>query len=226
MIRRAPRCQRDAACGQCGDEQHQRSGEEYPEPAGGPGGRATALVQEVALETIQRSGIRRVGPFDRCRQACPAIELTGLATRCLPLRGGRRQTQLQEASLGVLFEPGPEPRPVLQKSLVNQLDAVAVGDEQPSLDEHRQYVRHPLVLVGIELGASHPAPRERLLAADEPEQDPPGDQLVVGVERSEGGLRVPSDSAADATASRVCREGQRPPVALFPQVDKSGGEQR
>ena len=52
---------------------------------------------------------------------------------------------------------------MLQESLVNQLDTAAVGDQQPSLDEHGQHVGDPFVLVGIELGASRPTPGERLL---------------------------------------------------------------
>ena len=87
-------------------------------------------------------------------------------------------------------------------------------------------MRHPLLVVGIELGAACPAPDQRLLAADEPEQDAPREQLVVGVERAKGCLRVTADGTADATASRVCREGQRPAVALFPEVDKRSGKQR
>ena len=37
--------------------------------------------------------------------------------------------------LDVLFEPGDEPRPVLDQGLVDELDAAVVGDEQPPLDE-------------------------------------------------------------------------------------------
>ena len=87
-------------------------------------------------------------------------------------------------------------------------------------------MRDPLVLVGIEFGASAPTPGERLLAADEPEQDPPRDQLVVGFERTEGRLRVPRNRPADTAATRVCREGQPPPVARLPQVDESSRKQR
>ena len=61
------------------------------------------------------------------------------------------------------------------------------GDEESPIDERREHVGDPLVLVGIELCARRSAPGERVAvtARDEPEQDPTSDSSLGGVERLE-----------------------------------------
>ena len=64
---------------------------------------------------------------------------------------------------------------------MHELDCSVVDDEQSPLDESRKHRSHAVVLVGIELAARHPAPRERLTVAagDEPEQHAARDLLLV-----------------------------------------------
>jgi hypothetical protein len=130
--------------------------------------------------------------------------------------------------LCVLLHPAGEPFPPLEQRLVHELDCVVAGDEEPTLDKCREHARDALVLVGVELRARRPATGERVAvtARDEPEQDPASDRSVGGVERLEGRLRVPAHGAADAVSPFIGGHRERRSVAVAPEFEECGLEER
>jgi hypothetical protein len=106
---------------------------------------------------------------------------------------------------------------------------VGFGDgEQPS---RRQRVKHRAgvgVTVRGDLGDGHPA-SYRLPAfagLGQPEQDPPGDRLLVRSQLPVGGLGEACHRGSHPAELAVGRKGQPAAVASFPQRQQPGGHQR
>ena len=121
-------------------------------------GRRPARVHERGLERVEVPTVRG-GPVERSRQPGAAVELARVAARGVPVAGGLHQVLVQAESLGVLLQPGPEPRPLAEQRLVRDLHR-AVGDgHEPAVGQGRERRRGVRVTVGVELGDGAPAAR-------------------------------------------------------------------
>lgn len=206
MPGRPSRRQRDHPRGnRCHEEDHGERKQDAQAPVRS-GKCGTAFLRELALESIQSSvATGGVGPLERRREASTAVELAPLAARVIPLARGLRQMLVNAPAVGVVVEPRRKPRPVLQESLVYELDGPVVCDQQPTLDQLCEDMRHALVVVGVEFRARHAPARGglALAAGHQPEQDPPCDLLLLLAEGMERRLGVAADCAAHTAGPLV-----------------------
>jgi hypothetical protein len=110
----------------------------------------------------------------------------------------------------------------VQQNLVGDLDRVVVCGQEAAVDQDGEDVRDIRISVQIEF-------RERGRATNrdsaisrhgEPQEDGPGDLLLLRRQAPERGLGQPRHRAADTTDLLVLREPERPAVPPLPKLEK------
>jgi hypothetical protein len=128
------------------------------------------------------------------------------------------QVPVQAPALGVLLEPATQPRPLAQQRLVRDLRLAFAERDQAVAREHREDPG------AVQLGDGHALAHVAL--ARETQQDP---SRLLALVRSEALVRrlgQPRDRAAHAARPVVRLEVQLPAVALLPQLQQRGRQQR
>jgi hypothetical protein len=204
-------------------EQGADAAEHHPQPALRAPARAAAVVEERALHRAEL-GVVTGHPVERGREARAAVEPAGVARVGVPCARVGAEAAMQAPALGVLGQPRAQPRPLAQQRLVRDFDG-AVGDrQQPAVG---QVLDHLGALVP-ELGQRDPAAHDgaALVLVGEPDQERACGRLKPGIEADEGLLGEPGDGPVDAAAARVGGEAEAAPVALAPELQQRGGQQR
>jgi hypothetical protein len=156
-----------------------------------------------------------------------AVQVGRVAPAIGPFVRGPGEVTAQPAVRGVLLEPGREPRPLGQQRLMRELRGLVVDRDQPALGqvlEHRGDV--PGGRVEFLEGDAAAHRDAALVVVGQAEEEAPGGPLL---RRREGRVRrlgEPGDGAAHAAGALVGGERQSPAVALAPQLEQRGREQR
>ena len=126
-----------ATSGEC--QQGGEAGQHRAQPAVRPAlmlglvlGFGTAFVEEGTFELVEVALVGR-GPVERRGEPRAAVELAGIAATRLPLARRLDQVLVEAATLGVLLEPCPKPRPLAQQRLVSDLDGPLICGHEPAV---------------------------------------------------------------------------------------------
>jgi hypothetical protein len=165
-------------------------------------------------------------PVQRAGQPRPPIELSRVTTTGRPLLGGADQVAVQRAALDVLLQPAAKPGPLAQQRLVGHLHTVLAHAEQPLVDQRTQHRPAPLVLGDLLKGDPAADHRFTLARPGQPQQDPAGRLLGVGVELLPGGFGQPSDRAMHPAGLLVGGHGQGAATAVLPALQQRTRQQR
>ena len=115
-------------------------------------------------------------------EAGPAVQLFLRLAPALPLQRGGREMPTHRPPDGVVLQPAGQPRPCGQQRLVRDVEAVAVHDEQPPVDEgiHHRTACVAVLPVERQLGQRDRTPDECAALVDvrQPHQQTPGQLLA------------------------------------------------
>ena len=122
-------------------EQDAGSGEQRPEAAVGAAlavgvvlRRRDARVEERALRRVEPGGVL-LRPLHGGVEPGAAVEVAGLAPRCVPAAGRVAELAVQADAGAVLLEPSPQRRPLADEHLVGDLGGVLAEGQQARLGE-------------------------------------------------------------------------------------------
>ena len=151
---------------------------------------AAAGVQERALGAVE-VWLVAGSPFQRGRQARSAVEVAGVPARLVPVACGGGEPAVQTPSLGVLFQPPAQARPLAQQRFVGELHGAGADREQALVREHADHLGDLVV----ERGQRDPAALDRAARVfrGQPQQHAAGDGLLRRIELGEGLLGMPRD---------------------------------
>ena len=186
-----------------------------------------AGVEELALELVQRRVVG-VAPLERLGQPAAAEQRALVAVQPAPLLRGGGDAAMDAQALAVLLDPAAQPRPLAQQRLVRDLDAarVTVSRRRSVSSSTTRATSSPR-----SVSSSASGTRRRSTAPPGPSAASRTRMLrAIGLlRRVEPAVRVlgePRDRAAHAAGALVRRVAQAPPVALLPQLEERGREQR
>ena len=182
-----------------------------------------------ARSVALRSRVVPPRPLERRGQPRAAVELARVAAAGVPLARRVAQVVVQPPALGVLLEPAAQPRPLAQQRLVRDLDlALADRDEAARRRARRGRRRRPR--------RGRPRARRAPRGAGPRRRPRPRRRAAAGsaraasrcawVEARVGALGEPGDRAAHAARALVGAQAQRAAVALLPQLEQRGRQQR
>ena len=186
-------------------------------------------VEELRSTAVGSSGAPAAQSSAAPRRAPRYSSSSGSPRRCHSSAAGV-EMPAHRAPDGVVLQPSGQPRPCGQQRLVRDVEAVAVHDEQPPVDEG---VHHRTACVAVrpverQLGEGSGTPDEcaALVGVRQPHEQPPGQLLARRVQRGVGRLRRSGERAGDAAGLEVAGQGQPIVPAALPGADERRREQR
>ena len=240
-VRERQRLGRSISLGEClitdherRGEQHRDAGEEPAQPAvrstraNGVALRCGATRSEELPFEIVQIRLVRFGPLPRRGRSSASVEIGGITPPLVPCVRGLRDVTMELASLRIVLEPGPKPRPLMEQRLVGDLGRPFGDGDEAGVGEDRHRARRVGVAVQVEL-------RERRATSDhlrpfarcrQAKQDALGRRLPVGIEPVEGLLRQPCDGPLHPSGTKVVVEVKGPIPTAGPQLEERRREER
>ena len=209
------------------DEQQRHSAEHEPQPALralGGGAPASRNARSVAFSSSSCVG----APLERGRQPRAAVQVAGIAASASQARAASPSWRCSRRPSRILVQPAAQPRPFAQQRLVRDLDRAVADRQQAAVGE-------PGDDLGVLAPARPPARRARPGGARSRRPRPRRRAAAARCARPPAApdrACTNASSASRATAPwtpplRVVRsEAQPPPVALAPELEQRGGQQR
>jgi hypothetical protein len=212
---------------QCDHEQDGRAGQQPAQTAVGAAvgaaftiGLRGAGIDEGALVRVE---VRAVGarPLRRCAEACPAVQVCGLAATRLPEARGVAEPPMQADALAILVQPGAQRRPLADEHLVGDLGGALAERHEPRFGEPVQHRLHdrPRRAFGHQFldGRAPARVRDAFPELGEPQEDVARHLPLVGRQRRDHTVGGSRNRSGDAAAVAITVDGQRAPVAPLPR---------
>ena len=207
------------------DEQPGDSGEHGAQaPLGAPARRA-ALVEEGPLD-VSQLGVVGGRPVERGGQPRAAVELAGVAAARVPLARRDAEVVVQAPALDVLLEPFAQARPLAQQGLVGDLRLLAADGHEPAVGQRGEHLRG--ARRALELGERDAPAHGGVALADpgQPHEDRPRARLLLPARGRRRRARPAARPRRGRRPRGRRREREALAVALLPQLEQRGREQR
>src|SRR3954451_12659811 len=213
------------------DDGDQQSPERDRQPAAAGGAMAAGVRvagrEELALVAREAEGALLL-PFARLQQVRAAVQPVVVVVVRDPVRGRGVQAAVDPDALAVLVDPGAQPGPLAQQRLVGHFDAALAQRQEPTIGEHLDDAADVLAAVDLQFVEWDAPALDGAGAAlcDECHQYVARGLLLLAAERPERVLPQAPHRALYASGALIGGLAQAAPVALLPELEQCGRQQR
>ena len=175
---------------------------------------------ELAGQRAQRIAVVLVGgPVPDDGQLAAAGERRAVPARLVPGPGGLGDPPPGPQVVGVLLDPGPQPRPGHQQRVMGDLRGPGAGRDQPLADEPAE---QPGDVAAAEFGLRHDAAGRRRVVGhmDQAKEQSPRLPLLIGGQAPEHVLGGPADGVRDPAAGPVVGDRDGGGAAVLPGAEQ------